>query len=213
MQNIVAHMATIDGVWIGNWVYCTLTTHYNWVSLDSLNNDWVSLDSLSHNWPLTLLSLMPGPRTSCRPTSQSPNCRLKLLCPWTPSQGPEPPFSDWLSELFTEDWTTTGWCPGYIAWEQTTEKTLPRNRPQRSTHCCMSSRYQGTRSSFVDPSGLQSAHHNIVLYKFYEPLSLEDGAHTWHQNTLWTVISNLSIDEQHSHTLQNEHLQNHNNEV
>jgi hypothetical protein len=52
---------------------------------------------------LTLLSLFPGSRTSCRPTSQSPDCRLRLLCPWPPSQGPEPPFSDWLSEFFSED--------------------------------------------------------------------------------------------------------------
>jgi hypothetical protein len=31
-----------------------------------------------------------------------------------------------------------------------------------SAHCCVSSRYQGTRSSSVDPSGLQRARHNVV---------------------------------------------------
>jgi hypothetical protein len=57
---------------------------------------------------------------------------------------------------------TIGWCLGYVAWEQTAEKTLPRKRSQRNTHCCVSSRYQGTCSSFVDPSGLQRALHNII---------------------------------------------------
>jgi hypothetical protein len=27
----------------------------------------------------------------------------QLLCPWPSSQRPEPPFSDWLSEVFSED--------------------------------------------------------------------------------------------------------------
>jgi hypothetical protein len=30
-----------------------------------------------------------------------------------------------------------------------------------SAHCCVFSRYQVTRSSLVDPSGLQRARHNI----------------------------------------------------
>jgi hypothetical protein len=86
----------------------TVYTLYNslQLSLSGLSQQ-LSLSglSLSHNWPLTLLSLLPGSRTSCRPTSLSPNCRLRLLCPWPPSQGPEPLFSDWLSELFSEDLT------------------------------------------------------------------------------------------------------------
>jgi hypothetical protein len=134
------------------------------LSLSGLSQQQLSLPGLSqsHNWRLTLLSLLPGPGTSCRPTSQSPKRRLRLLCPWPPSQGPEPPFSDRLTLLWRlNTQPSIGWHLGYTAWEQTTEKTLPRNRPQRNTHCCVSSRYQGMRSSFVDPSGLQHACHNI----------------------------------------------------
>jgi hypothetical protein len=100
----------LSRVWIGNRIYSTRTPNYNEVSH---NYNWLS--QLSLLWTLsrllTLLSLLPEPRTSCRPTSQSPNCRLRLLCPWSPSQGPEP--------LFSEDWTSkqaVAYCWHSPAW-------------------------------------------------------------------------------------------------
>jgi hypothetical protein len=104
---------------IVNWIYwitlnygysvlqCThFTTHYS----RPQHKAGTAPQPVFHCTVSSRLSLYSsGPRTSCRPTSQSPNCRLRLLCPWPPSQGPEPPLSDWLSELFSEDSPTLLW--------------------------------------------------------------------------------------------------------
>jgi hypothetical protein len=81
---------TIGGVGLVIWFIAhlqlgiTVYTLYNspQLSLSGLAQQRLSLPGLSqpHNWSLTLLSLLPGPRTSCRSTSQSPNCRLRLYC-------------------------------------------------------------------------------------------------------------------------------------
>jgi hypothetical protein len=57
--------------------------------------DVVSLPGLSVS-QLTTNSTEPLARAQdlLQTHSQSPNCRLRLLCPWSPSQGPEPRSSD-----------------------------------------------------------------------------------------------------------------------
>jgi hypothetical protein len=153
---------TIDGVWIGNWIYCIRTLNYNWVSH---NYNWLSQLSLSQLqlsplWTLsrrlTLLSLLPGPRTSCRPTSQSPNSWLKLLCPWPPSQSPN--LVSRTGSLNSR--LVSGLCS--LGTDRRGKHFLGTDR-RENTHCCVFSRYQGTHSSFVDLSGLQRPRHTILL--------------------------------------------------
>jgi hypothetical protein len=96
---------TIDGVWIDNWIYW-ITLNYSYSVLhftaDSSRPQHQAGNGPSACVPLHCLlsaeSLLFRAQDLLQTHSQSLNSS-QLLCPWPPSQVPEPPFSDCLTQL------------------------------------------------------------------------------------------------------------------
>jgi hypothetical protein len=146
-----------DGVWIVSWIYwITCNYSYSVSQCTHFTTQHKAGNGSSACVPLqpTLLSVFPGPRTSCRPNSSS-----LTGSPW-PSTN---------SELQTD----------LSQVKVTLRPTISRSvHLGVEPHRCVASRYQATRSSSVDsvdPSSLQRTHHSI--YTFLRKYDFTIGQH------------------------------------
>jgi hypothetical protein len=94
---------TKDGVWIGNRIYCTFTTNYNWVSLDSLQltTEYLKIESLttttdSHNWVTTPTDSLTQPTQSStlQPLTTQVKVKVKVTLRPTTSRSVSHGFKD-----------------------------------------------------------------------------------------------------------------------